>query len=79
MEWMLTDEDYDRLEYPWKATESYQNEKIVAEAQAKKLVEWGEVQCREPQHECIDQGLSDFARWECITCRDELRRQVGLE
>lgn len=73
MDWMLTDENYDRLEYPWKETELYQKEKIVAQAQAKKLVEWSEGDCVEHQ-----KGKYPLRRKVCYDCWQELKHQVGL-
>ncbi len=49
---------------------NYQRDLI--QAQAKKLVEWGDEDCKEHCH-------SLFSRFECADCLEELRRQVGLE
>lgn len=73
-EWKLTDEE---IEQAWRSlTGDYVShndmDRAVAQAQAKKLVEWQDEPCfKHKQTRIVPRRL-------CKACLQELRRQVGL-
>ena len=83
MDWMLTDEEMRCLDADFvgftHTGNIHQWEKLVAQAQAKKLVEWLGGICYAQGHKPLHDEDELFTRLECLTCLEELRSQVGLD
>lgn len=89
MDWMLTDEEILKAVNTLDAAIGFHadyasvGQRTVAQAQAKKLVEWGDEKCLDESHKHSFVTSSNHpslrVRRYCLKCLEQLRRQVGLE
>lgn len=78
MDWMLTDEEIRRVRWFVDGTGGLgRSDHALITAEARKLVEWLEEPCYDQVH---DVRFSDSPkRWYCDACREQLRKELGLE